>query len=225
MDELLAEHQAADPNVLAEVTNDYDNRLADVAHPYRDNGPNFLRSYIDDSAIATGHGIHARGDPTYVNGYPVPIEAPARTAVRPAIPQVDTSLDETVTVTEFVMPTVVRADPEEVVIRYDRSEFESQVLAIVVAWCDRLHLTPPSTDGEAVAQIRRWSEEGLSALAIAILRRQLDSPRQEVGSLTDAVVASGDRERDARAEANLEGQRVIVRILVDYLNEHSAPED
>lgn len=112
----------------------------------------------------------------------------------------------------------------------------SQILAIVVAWCDRLHLTPSSTVEQAVDRVRSWADEGFFEVTIVSLRRQLDSDhgvrqldsdravrqldsdRAEVGSLTEAVVVSGACERTASDEALAEGQSIVGRMLIYSLN-------
>lgn len=96
--------------------------------------------------------------------------------VRPANLQRDTTDAEVVPVTGSVVPTIVNADPETEV-QLTRSEFESQLLAIVVAWCDSLHLVTPSTVEEVVNRVHRWADERLSKVAIASISRQLESAR------------------------------------------------
>lgn len=149
--------------------------------------------------------------------------APKSHVVLLAITKLDTTEDEVVPVDSSDIHTVIDSDPVETEAQMTRSEFESQLLAIVIAWCDHLEdgevrLKPPFTVEEAVNHVNGWADEGLSEVDIASLRRQLDSARVEVSSLTEAVVASGKRERTARHEAFFDGKRIIGRLLVDLLN-------
>lgn len=144
--------------------------------------------------------------------------APAPLTVRPAVPQLDKRKDEVIPVPSSVITSVVDGDPGETDVWLDRSEFESQILDIVVGLCERLHLTPPSSVEEVVDRLRSWSEERLSEVAIASLLRQLASARTEVGSLTEAVVAPGECERVACDAALAEGQHIIGLLFIYSLN-------
>lgn len=130
----------ADSDVVNALNDDYKARYVDGNHVYCDHCPHLDFLYPDDAVIDTGTDVRTEGDSSYRNGNPLLIAASR--AVCPAIPQRDLTNNEVVTVAALVVPTIVDAEPSGTDVQLTRSNFESQLLDILVAWCDRFSWRP-----------------------------------------------------------------------------------